>query len=98
MLQVSNNLPTDCWRYEFPDGGGPWFHPDGRPRDINNVPPYENNKNVLCGCDTIENLNRYMIRNNVDITKMFLVHYFDIKVLEYNSNTGHVIFSKEGFE
>jgi hypothetical protein len=39
-----------------------------------------------------------MIRNNVDITKMFLVHYFDIKVLEYNSNTGHVIFSKEGFE
>lgn len=97
MRQVFN-YPTDCWRYEYRDGGGPWFYPDGHPRDADNIPPYENNKNALCGCDTIENLKAYMARNNVDTTNMYLIHYFDIKALEYNPQTGHIVFSKEGFE
>lgn len=97
-MPQDSNLPEAAWRYEYLDGGGPWFYPDGRPRDINNVPPYENNKDVLCGCDTIENLDKYMARNGVNIADMYLVHYFNIEVIEYNSETGHIVFSKEGFE
>lgn len=97
-MPQDSNLPKAAWRYEYLDGGGPWFYPDGRPRDINNIPPYENNKNVLCGCDTIENLDKYMAQNGVDTQNMYLIGYIDIEVIEYNSETGHIIFSKEGFE
>jgi hypothetical protein len=55
-MRLDSKLPTECWRYEYRDGGGPWFFPDGRPRNINETPPYEQNENALCGCDTLENL------------------------------------------
>lgn len=97
-MPQDSNLPETAWRYEYLDGGGPWFYPDGRPRDINNIPPYENNKNVLCGCDTIKNLDKYMAKNGVNTADMYLVHYFNIEVVEYNPETGHTIFLKEGFE
>ena len=91
-------MPKAAWRYEYLDGSGPWFYPDGHPRDINNIPPYENNKDVLCGCDTIKNLDKYMAKNGVNTADMYLVHYFNIEVIEYNPETGHTIFLKEGFE
>ena len=97
-MPQDSNLPETAWRYEYLDGGGPWFYPDGRPRDINNVPPYENNKGALCGCDTIESLDKYMVKNGVNTADMYLVHYFNIEVVEYNPETGHTIFLKEGFE
>ena len=97
-MPQDSNLPETAWRYEYLDGGGPWFYPDGRPRDINNIPPYENNKGVLCGCDTIKNLDKYMAKNGVNTADMYLVHYFNIEVVEYNPETGHTIFLKEGFE
>jgi hypothetical protein len=39
-----------------------------------------------------------MISKGIDTSEMYLVHYFNIEVIEYNSETGHTIFSKEGFE
>ena len=58
----------------------------------------KNNKNVLCGCDTIKNLDMYMAKEGVNTADIYLVHYFNIKVVEYNPETGHTIFLKEGFE
>ena len=97
-MPQDSKLPTECWRYEYQDGGGPWFFPDGRPRNINETPPYEQNKNALCGCDTLENLKQYMTSKGIDTSEMYLVHYFNIEVIEYNPETGHTIFSREGFK
>ena len=97
-MPQDSKLPTECWRYEYRDGGGPWFFPDGRPRNINKTPPYEQNENALCGCDTLENLKQYMSSKGIDTSEMYLVHYFDIEVIEYTPETGHIIFSKKGFE
>lgn len=36
--------------------------------------------------------------NDVNTADMYLVHYFNIEVVEYNPETGHTIFLKEGFE
>lgn len=74
------------------------FTPMGAPRNINETPPYEHNENALCGCDTLENLKLYMTQKGIDTSQMYLVHYFDIEVIEYTPETGHIIFSKKGFE
>ena len=39
-----------------------------------------------------------MEKNGVNTADMYLVHYFNIEVVEYNPETGHTIFLKEGFE
>lgn len=91
MLQGSN-YPSSCWRFEHIDGGGPWFKPDGTPRDPNNVPVPEEREGVLYGCDTIENLQKYMKERDVDTTYMLLAHYRDIEVLDYNRDSGHLVF------
>ena len=49
-------------------------------------------KGVLYGCDTIENLQKYMKEHNVDTTFMLLAHYRDIEVLDYDRNSGHLVF------
>lgn len=94
----SKGFPTDCWRYEYRDGGGPWFRPDGEARDPNNVPINEEGNNVMYGCDTLEHLKEYMIQRNIDTSQMYLVHYFGIETIQYNPKTGHVTFLREGFE
>lgn len=98
MPQVSNGFPTDCWRYEYRDGGGPWFRPDGEARDPDKVPLYEDGDDVLYGCDTLEHLKQYMAERAIDTSQMYLVHYFDIEAVQYNPKTGHVTFLKRGFE
>ena len=93
--QDFKKYPNECWRYEYPDGGGPWFYPNGQARNPDKVPSFEDNDSSLCGCDTIENLNKYMEERDVDITDMYLVHYCNIKVLSYNPYNGHIIFLKK---
>ena len=41
----SKGFPTDCWSYEYRDGGGPWFRPDGEARAPNNIPANEDGNN-----------------------------------------------------
>lgn len=94
----SKGFPTDCWRYEYKDGGGPWFRPDGEARDPNNIPANEEGNNVMYGCDTLEYLKEYMIQRNIDTSQMYLIHYFGIEAVQYNPKTGHVTFLREGFE
>lgn len=92
MSQVLNQSPSSCWRYEHSDGGGPWFKPDGTPRDPNNVPVFEEGIDALYGCDTLEHLNKYMARHGVDTSDMHPVHYLDIEVIDLHSETGHMTF------
>ena len=94
----SKNFPTDCWRFEYVDGGGPWFGPDGTARDPNNIPPEEKGEDVMYGCDTLEHLREYMAKRDIDTSEMNLVHYFDIEVTQYNPETGHVTFLRKGIE
>lgn len=94
MEHLDFNYPTECWRYEYLDGGGPWFYPDGKPR-VSNLPAFENNDGILCGCDTITNLNKYMTERNIDTSQMCLAHYLDIEVVRYNPNNGHISFRKK---
>ena len=82
----------DCWRYEYADGGGPWFYPDGSPRNPQLIPSYYFGEGVLYGCDTVANLDRYMKRHNIDTTKMRLKCYYDIKVIKYVDESGQVAF------
>ena len=89
--------PTSCWRYEYLDGGGPWFYPNGEPRDIDNVPAFENDEGVMYGCDTVKNLDRYMAERSIDTRKMRLVRYFDIEVINYNPRNGHIAFLKRRY-
>lgn len=98
MPQDSKDFPTDCWRYEYHDGGGPWFRPDGVARDPNNVPPNEEGNDVMYGCDTLEHLKEYMTKRNINTSEMYLVHYFNIEVTQYSPETGHVTFLREEFE
>lgn len=46
----------------------------------------------MYGCDTIENLQKYMKEHNVDTTFMLLAHYRDIEVLDYDQDSGHLVF------
>lgn len=82
----------DCWRYEYPDGGGPWFYPDGTARGPWQNAPDNNQDDLLYGCDAIENLDRYMHERGVNTVGMELVHYKDVIVINYNRRNGHIIF------
>lgn len=44
------------YRYEMPDGGGPWFNKDGKVRYKGTQPPIDD---YLNGCDSLENLQTY---------------------------------------
>lgn len=92
MVRQDSKTINECWRYEYPDGGGPWFLPNGLPRNPENIPKFEEGSDVLYGCNTIENLNDYMKYHNVDTSNMNLVHYIDIDVISYRKGTGHIAF------
>ena len=92
MAHSDFKIPKECWRYEYADGGGPWFLPNGLPRNPEDIPAFEEGSDVLYGCDTIENLNDYMKFHNIDTSNMHLVHYYDIEVVSYRKGTGHVAF------
>lgn len=49
------------YRYEKEDGGGPYFTPDGRSRAHSDI--YFND-DILCGAETIDNLNKWFIERN----------------------------------
>lgn len=83
---------TECYRYEYSDGGGPWFYPDGRPRRIDNVPIWRDAEGALSGFDTEENLKEYMRYREIDVSKMKLFHYINAKIVYHSKISGKVFF------
>jgi len=62
------------YRYEKEDGGGPYFTPDGRSRTH---PDIYFNDDILCGAESIDNLNKWFIERNA--TKLIQ----DCKIVKY---------------
>ena len=66
------------YRLEYKDGGGPWFHRDGRPRDGVILPKFEiENLGYLFGFDSLDNLIEYKNAHKDEIS------FIDIKIKKY---------------
>lgn len=83
------------YRLEYKDGGGPWFHRDGRPRDGVILPKFEiENLGYLFGFDSLDNLIEYKNAHKDEIS------FIDIKIKKYlvskarrtNKEKGVVVF------
>ena len=65
------------YRYEKPDGGGPWFYKDGTVR----CPlPHEHlyideQEGYLYGCDSLESLFNYFLKQKVDMNNCTIKTY-----------------------
>lgn len=80
------------YRYEYPDGGGPFLTRDGVSRTN---PEYVFDDNTLYGCDTIEHLNEWFAIRNIELPDtMWLCKYYGEPVHEY-PNTGEIIIYKD---
>lgn len=62
------------YRYEKEDGGGPYFTPNGCSRTH---PDIYFNDDILCGAESINNLNKWFIERNA--TKLIQ----DCKIVKY---------------
>lgn len=67
------------YRYEHPDGGGPWFYRNGMVRyplpDENLY--LDNQEKYLYGCNSLESLHKYFATQKVD-TKNCTIEIYDI--------------------
>lgn len=87
------------YRYEYPDGGGPYYHLDGSPRgpfkcSFSDI--YDPNNVILYGCASKQQLDQYAQLNKFPIEEMEIKEYnvdeFDI--LSYRPSNGHIEFRK----
>lgn len=60
------------YRYELPDGGGPFCTKDGRKRDD---PSIWFNDDTLYGCKSIEELNLWFDKRNINYSNYILTKY-----------------------
>lgn len=80
------------YRYEYPDGGGPFLTREGVSRTH---PEYQFDDNTLYGCNTIEHLKDWFARRNIDIPdEMQICKYCGEVVHEY-PELGEVIIRKD---
>ena len=81
------------YRLEYPDGGGPWFKPDGSPR--NELLPAFPPDDCKCGCITLQALDDYMRERNIDIHDCVMsVYIYEVdKILRTSHNSEQVEFS-----
>lgn len=68
------------YRYEKEDGGGPFFTPNGHSRTY---PDIYFNDDILCGAESIDNLNKWFIERNA--TKLIQ----DCKIVKYEGELIH---------
>lgn len=65
------------YRYEYPDGGGPWFYRDGTIRHP--LPDeylyIENQEKYLYACDSLESLYDYFSKQDIDIHECTIETY-----------------------
>lgn len=56
------------YRYENPDGGGPWFYKDGRIRfPLPQAHLYDKTTDYIYGCKTKEELFNYFLKQKVNL-------------------------------
>ena len=67
------------YRYEFPDGGGPFCTKDGRKRDDPNI---WFNDDTLYGCKSIEELKLWFDKRNINYSCYILTKYYGELVKE----------------
>ena len=80
------------YRYEYPDGGGPFLTREGVSRTH---PEYVFDDNTLYGCDSIESLNDWFAVRDIQLPDdIRLCKYYGELVHEY-PNTGEVIIRKD---
>lgn len=60
------------YRYELPDGGGPFCTKDGRVRDD---PSISFNDDTLYGCKSIEELKLWFDKRNINYSNYILTKY-----------------------
>ena len=87
-------MKLDVYRYEAPDGSGPFYNLDGTSKNGGrNFPPDE----YRCGNDSIESLKAWFNRFGMhpEQNGYEIVHYVvDLKDINcYNKDNGHVTFS-----
>lgn len=65
------------YRYEKPDGGGPWFYKDGRVRyPLPHEYLYINSQEkFLYGCDSLKSLFEYFSTQKVDVNNCTIQTY-----------------------
>jgi hypothetical protein len=79
------------YRAELDDGGGPFYHRDGTPRNIN-MPVFKGDNNILYGADSIENLTKLIENYGFNIKDFDIKQYQSENILSYNKRNGHIIF------
>ena len=78
------------YRYEKPDGGGPYFTKDGISR-TDNALIFEDD--TLDGCLTIEELKKWFLGKE-NVLQDCSIHLYDGELLNYNSCTKNAVFRK----
>ena len=76
------------YRYEREDGGGPFFTRDGVNRQTGNIC----NDDTLNGCLSIEKLDDWFNKRNIDISDCKMVEY--VGELVYRFEDGSCLFRK----
>lgn len=79
------------YRYEYPDGGGPYFTPDGVMREPPPSQIHIARDKYLYGCDSLKNLIDYAIRHDFKTDNMKIVVYTG-EIIYKNKHTGEVRF------
>ena len=83
------------YRLEHKDGGGPWFHRDGRPRWGTILPKFEiKNLGYLFGFDSLDNLIKYKNahKDEISFTDIKIKKYLVSKTRITNKENGVVVF------
>ena len=83
------------YRVEYKDGGGPFYHRDGTPRDPN-LPDFSNyNDFYLSGADSIEHLIMLITNYGFNIDDFTIKEYEVNNIITYNKKNGHINFKEE---
>jgi len=81
------------YRAEYPDGGGPFYYRDGTPR--NSKLPFFKDDKYLSGADSLEHLTELITNYGFNIKNFIIKTYYSDKIICYNKNNGHIVFSEE---
>lgn len=80
------------YRYEYPDGGGPFLTRDGISRTH---PNYQFDDNTLYGAISIEALNDWFACRNIKLDSELQLVIYDAEIVHEYPNTGEVIIRKD---
>ena len=79
------------YRYELPDGGGPFFTRNGQNRIYSNT---KFNDNTLSGCDSIEHLKEWFKIRKITIPDDAIIRAYEGEIVYWNCKTNEVIIQK----